>query len=225
MWITKVSINNPVFATMVMVGLCVLGLFSYNKLGVEQLPDITIPVVSISVLYPGASPEAVENDVTKPIENAVNAVAGIKTLRSSSFEGDSETSIEFKVGTNVDRVIQEVRDKVAQVRPTFPREAKEPLIARENTENAQPVVQLAVTSSTRDLKELSTLTDQVIVKELQKTIGVGRVAVDGNRARQVRILVHPEQLAAYGIAIDQLMDAIRNANQDIPAGQISNFGH
>jgi hydrophobe/amphiphile efflux-1 (HAE1) family protein len=222
MWITKVSINNPVFATMVMVGLCVLGIFSYGKLGVEQLPDITIPVVTISVIYPGASPEAVENDITKPIENAVNAVAGIKTLRSSSFEGDSETSIEFKVGTNVDRVIQEVRDKVAQVRPTFPREAKEPLIARADTENAQPVVQLAVTSSTRDLKELSTLTDQVIVKELQKTIGVGRVGVAGNRARQVRILVHPEQLAAYGIAIDQVMDAIRNSNQDIPAGQISN---
>jgi multidrug efflux pump subunit AcrB len=89
MWITKVSINNPVFATMVMVGLCVLGIFSYGKLGVEQLPDITIPVVTISVIYPGASPEAVENDITKPIENAVNAVAGIKTLRSSSFEGDS----------------------------------------------------------------------------------------------------------------------------------------
>jgi HAE1 family hydrophobic/amphiphilic exporter-1 len=174
MWITKVSINNPVFATMVMVGLCVLGLFSYGKLGVEQLPDITIPVVSISVIYPGASPEAVENDITKPIENAVNAVAGIKTLRSSSFEGDSETSIEFKVGTNVDRVIQEVRDKVAQVRPTFPREAKEPLIARADTENAQPVVQLAVTSTTRDLKELSTLTDQVIVKELHRRGTRGR---------------------------------------------------
>ena len=222
MWITKTAINNPVFATMVMVGLCVLGLFSYNKLGVEQLPDISIPVVGISVIYPGASPEAVENDITKPLENAVNSVAGIKTLRSSSFEGDSETSIEFKVGTNVDRVIQEVRDKVAEIRPTFPREAKEPLIQRADTENAQPVTQIAVTSSTRNLRELSTLTDQVIVKELQKTIGVGRVAVTGNRARQIRIQVHPEQLAAYGIAIDQVMDSIKAANQDIPAGQISN---
>jgi hydrophobe/amphiphile efflux-1 (HAE1) family protein len=222
MWITKVSINNPVFATMVMAGLCVLGLFSYNRLGVEQLPDITIPVVAIQVSYPGASPEAVENDITKPIENAVNAVAGIKTLRSSSFEGESDTNIEFKVGTNVDRVIQEVRDKVAEVQPTFPRDAKQPLIERADTENAQPVVQLAVTSTTRDLRELSTLTDQVIVKELQKTVGVGRIGVSGARARQIRIQVRPEQLAAYGIAIDQVMDAIKAANQDIPAGQISN---
>ena len=222
MWITKVSINNPVFATMVMVGLCVLGTFSYMRLGVESLPDVSFPVVSITVLYPGASPEAVENDISKPIENAVNQVSGIKTLRSSSFEGESDTAVEFRVGTDVSRVVQEVRDKVAQIRPTFPREAKEPLVERADAENVQPVVQLSVVSSTRSLRELSTITDQIIVKELQKTAGVGRVVTSGARVRQVRIQVRPDQLAAFGIAIDQVMDAIRSANQDIAAGRISN---
>ncbi len=222
MWITKVSINNPVFATMVMVGLCVLGTFSYVRLGVESLPDVSFPVVSITVLYPGASPEAVENDISKPIENAVNTVSGIKVLRSTSLEGRSDTAVEFRVGTDVARVTQEVRDRVAQIRPTFPREAKEPLVERADSENVQPVVQLAVVSTTRSMRELSTLTDQVIVKELQKTSGVGRVVTSGARARQVRIQVRPDQLAAYGIGIDQVMDAIRAANQDIAAGRISN---
>ena len=126
MWMTRVSINHPVFATMVMVALTVLGLFSYAKLGVEAMPDVRPPVVSIQVRYPGASPEQVENDLAKPIENAVNTVAGVKRILSASYEGISFSWIEFRLDVDTDRVTQEVRDKIAQIRAGFPRDVKDP---------------------------------------------------------------------------------------------------
>src|SRR5678815_5309197 len=107
MWITRTSINQPVFATMVMVALCVLGLFSDNRLRVERMPDINFPAIFIQVQYPGASPEAVENDVTKPIEEVVNTVNGVKLIRSNSWEGRSETYIELRLDANVERAVQD----------------------------------------------------------------------------------------------------------------------
>src|SRR5215468_6891693 len=97
MWITRVAINNPVFATMVMVALCVLGLFSYARLGVEQMPDIQLPMAWIDIQYPGASPEAVEREVTKRLEESLNSIAGIKRITSRSFEGRSQTQVEFNL--------------------------------------------------------------------------------------------------------------------------------
>src|SRR5213076_2877062 len=140
MWITRTSINQPVFATMVMVALCVLGLFSYNRLRVERMPDITVPFAFIQVQYPGAAPEAVENDINKPIEEVVNTVNGVKVIRSNAWEGRGETYIEFRLDTNMERAIQDVRDKIALVRPGFPREVKDPLVLRGDFDNAQPIV-------------------------------------------------------------------------------------
>ena len=226
MWMTKVSIRNPVFAAMVMVALVVLGIVSYNRLGVEQLPDISNPVFTVTVEYPGASPEAIENDITKPIENAVNTISGIKRIRSNSWEGRSQTYVEFRLDANVPKATQDLRDRIAQVRASFPKDAKDPVINRQDQENEQPVVTLSVRSlagpTGRSTRDLTTLTDQVIVKELQKAPGVGRVQYAGGAAREIRIEVDPRKMAAYGVGIDQVMDAIRQANQDVAAGLISN---
>ena len=116
MWITRVSINNPVFATMVMVGIAVLGLFAYNNLRVEQMPDVSLPYVLVLTTYPGASPEVVEADVTKPLEYAINTVSGVKLIRSNSREGRSEVFAEFRMGTEMMRAMQDVRDKIAAPR-------------------------------------------------------------------------------------------------------------
>ncbi len=221
MWITKTSINQPVFATMVMVALCVLGIFSYNKLRVERMPDIEIPFVFIQINYPGAAPEAVENDITKPVEEVVNTVNGVKIIRSNSFEGRSETYIEFRLGTDMGRAVQDIRDKVAMIRPGFPREARDPLILRGDFDNAQPIVSLAVTSPTRSLRELSTLTEQVIVKRFQNVPGVGQVQVSGAVARQVLVNLRPAQMQAQSVGVDEIVAAIRAANVDVPAGRIS----
>src|ERR1700748_3290688 len=126
MWITRVSIANPVFATMVMVALCVLGLVAYVRLGVEQMPDISLPGAFVDVAYPGASPEAVERELSKPIEESLNSIAGVKRISSRSFEGRSQTSVEFNIDADMSRAMQDVRDRVAAVQAAFPRDAKAP---------------------------------------------------------------------------------------------------
>jgi multidrug efflux pump subunit AcrB len=175
MWITRISINNPVFATMVMVGIVMLGLFSYARLRIEQMPDVTLPYVLILTAYPGASPEVIEADLTKPIEYAVNTVSGVKRIFSNSLEGQSQVSVEFRLGTDATRAIQDVRDKIAAVRPSFPRDIKESLIERVQIDESEPTVSLAVLSPTVDLRELTSLTDQTIVKALENISGVARV--------------------------------------------------
>ena len=222
MWITQTSIKQPVFATMVMLALVTLGLFSYQRLPVEQMPDVQEPVVSIVVRWPGASPEAIENDVVKPIEDVVNTVNGIKRIYATTREGVGYVQAEFSLSTDVAVAAQEVRDKVALVRSTFPREVKDPEVTRSNNDgNQQPVVQLVVLSKTRSQRELSTLTDQVIVKRFQSSPGVANVAVNGSVVRQVQLFLKPSEMQAYGVGIDQVNAAVRAANQDLPAGSIS----
>ena len=125
------------------VAVAVLGLFAYNRLRVEQMPDVSLPFALVLTTYPGASPEVVEADVTKPLEYAINTVSGVKLIRSNSLEGQSQVFAEFRLDTDMTRAIQDVRDKVALARPGFPREVKDPLVIRADSENTQPVVALA----------------------------------------------------------------------------------
>jgi hydrophobe/amphiphile efflux-1 (HAE1) family protein len=221
MWITRVSIQNPVFATMVMVALCVLGLFSYNKLGVEQMPDITFPGAFIDVPYPGASPEAVEREVTKKVEEGLNSIAGVRKITSRSFEGRSQTSVEFSLDANMDRAMQDLRERIAAVQPQFPKDAKAPTIQRFNNDNAQPIVVMALLSGTRSPRELSILADQVVSRRLQRVEGVARVDIGGLATREVRIDLDPARLRAYGITPAQVSAALAEANQDQPVGLLS----
>src|SRR6202165_3241888 len=217
MWITRVSIKNPVFAAMVMVGIVVLGVFSYARLRVEQMPDVTLPFVQVLTIYPGASPEVVESDVTKPLENAVNTVSGVKRIYSNSREGQSQVFVEFRLGTDVTRAIQDARDKIALVRSSFPRDVKDPQVLRVDIEDNRPTVSLAVLSPTVGLRELTSLTDQTIVKAIENIPGVAQIDVNGRVTRQILIQITPSALTSLGIGIDQVMTAVRNANQDVPA--------
>ncbi|MGE5171012.1 MAG: efflux RND transporter permease subunit [Rudaea sp.] len=221
MWITRTSIANPVFATMVMVAITVLGVASYLRLDVEQMPDVTLPFVYIQTSYPGAAPEAVEADVTKPIEYAVNQVSGVKRIFSNSREGRSDVFAEFRLSTDVAQAIQDVRDRIAPIRPSFPKDVKDPQVVRIENENSQPVVSLAVMSQATGMRELTSLTDQTIVKALENLPGVARIDVHGRVTRQILIQVKPDALTALGIGVDQVIAAIREANQDVPAGRIT----
>ena len=221
MWITRVSIQNPVFAVMVMVALCVLGIFSYSKLGVEQMPDINFPGVWMEVTYPGASPEAVEREVVKPLEEAVNSIAGVKRIMSRSQEGRGMMSIEFSLDAEMGRATQEVRDRVAAVQAGFPRDVKAPSIARFNNDNSQPVVNVALLSKTRSPRELSILGENTVGKRLQRVEGVARVDIAGLVAREVRIDLDPARLRAYGVTPAEISTALREANADQPVGLIN----
>jgi multidrug efflux pump subunit AcrB len=221
MWITRVSINNPVFAAMVMVAICVLGIFSYSKLGVEQMPDISFPGAWMEVRYPGASPEAVEREVIKPIEEAVNSIAGVKRITSRSGEGQGTMSVEFSLDADMGKAMQEIRDRVAAVQAGFPRDVKQPTIARWNNDNSQPVVNMALLSKTRSGRELSIIGDQTVGKRLQRVEGVARVEIQGLTVREVRIDLDPVRLRAYGVTPAEIATALRDANADQPVGLIS----
>jgi multidrug efflux pump subunit AcrB len=218
MWFTRVSINNPVFATMVMAALCVLGLFSYSQLRVERLPDISPPIVFVSVAYPGASAEAAETELTRPMELALNGIAGVKMIRSNSMEGRSETVVEFQVSADMSRAVQDVRDKVSALQSSFPRDAKSPYVSRFDGDNAQPTVRLALLAPNRSARELSLLADQVVRKRIERVAGVAKVDADGLTVRQIRIDLDPQRLRAYQLTPADVSAALQRANADVPVG-------
>jgi hydrophobe/amphiphile efflux-1 (HAE1) family protein len=220
MWITRTSINQPVFATMVMMALMVLGVLSYSKLGVEQMPNIEIPGIQVEVRYPGASPEQVEADLLKPMEEVINTVTGVRTIYANAFEGNAHMWIEFQLSTDMARAVQDVRDKIAQIRPAFPRDIKDPLIVRGQFDDAQPVSAFAILSKSRTRRELSTFADKQIVKRVQGVSGVGQVSLGGAVHRQVLVSLKPAQMLAYRVGVDEVLRAIRETNQDLPAGAL-----
>src|SRR3954469_24472938 len=221
MWMTRVAISHPVFATMVMVALSVLGIFSYQRLRVEAMPDVRPPFVAIKVDYPGASPEQFENDVAKPIENAVNTVAGVKRLLSASYEGFGWTWIEFRLNVDQDRVLQETRDKIAQIRATFPREVKDPVVSRGGDENEQPVAFYALMGNSLSDRQLTAIGEQIVQKGLERVAGVGRVSLGGKVTRQIHVRADPARLTAMGLTVDQVMMAVKSANVAIPVGTVT----
>ena len=220
MFFTRVSIANPVLATMMMLAFVVLGLFSYNRLAVDQFPDVSFPVVVVQTEYPGASPEIVESDVTRRIEEQVNTISGVNRLSSRSYEGVSVVIVEFDLLTEPARAAQDVREKVALVRASFKREVKEPIVSRFNPDD-QPVISLAVRSASRDARELTTLAEQVVKRRIENARGVGRVSVVGGVRREVQVVLRPAEMEALKVGVDQVLAALRNENQELPAGSVT----
>ncbi len=219
MWFTRVSIANPVFATMMMAALLVLGAFSYSRLPVEQFPDVSFPVVVVQTAYPGASPENVEEEVTRRVEETVNTISGIKTLSSRSYEGVSVVIIEFDLSIDPKLAAQDVREKIALIRSTFREEIKEPRVNRFNPDDF-PIVSVAVQSTGRSLRELTTLADQVIKKRLENVGGVGQATLVGGVKREIKVYLNLEALEAQKIGADQVIQALRSENQEVPAGSL-----
>ena len=193
MWFTRISIGNPVMATMVMLAFVVLGLFSYQRLSVDQFPNIDFPTVVVQLEYPGASPEIVESEVTKKVEEAVNTVAGISSLYSRSYEGASVVIAEFNLNVDGRKAAEDVREKVALIRPLLRDEVKDPRVSRFDPASA-PIFNVAITSTDgkRSPQELTTWGSQVLLKRLENVRGVGSVSVVGGIQRQVNLYLKPE---------------------------------
>ncbi len=224
MWFTRVSLKNPVFATMVMLAIVVLGLFSYQRLKVDQFPNIDFPVVVVTAEYPGASPEIVESEVTRKIEEGVNSIAGINALTSRSYEGQAVVIIEFQLHIDGRKAAEDVREKVASIRPLFRTEAKEPRVLRFDPA-ARAIWSVAVLPDTAKAKpmnsvELTNWADQVLKKRLENVRGVGSVLLVGGTKREINIYLNPAAMEALGITADQVVAAVRNENQDLPVGAI-----
>jgi len=205
MWFTRVSLKNPVFATMVMLAIVVLGMFSLQRLKVDQFPNIDFPVVVVTAEYPGASPEIVESEVTKKIEEAVNSIAGINALTSRSYEGQSVVIIEFQLHIDGRKAAEDVREKVATVRPNLRTEVKEPRVLRFDPAS-KAIWSLAVLpDGTRgrplSAVELTNWADQTLRKRLENVRGVGAVTLVGGTKREINLYLKPQALEAQGILI------------------------
>ena len=223
MWFTQVSLKNPVFATMVMLAIVVLGLFSYQRMQVDQFPNIDLPVVVITAEYPGASPEIVESEVTKKIEEGVNSIAGVSALTSRSYEGQAVVIIEFQLYVDGRKAAEDVREKLGVIRPLFRAEVKEPRVLRFDPAS-RAIWSVAVVpkdeKSSMSPVELTNWADQVLKKRLENVRGAGAVTLVGGTRREINLYLNPQAMESLGVTAEQVVNAVRSENQDLPIGAI-----
>lgn len=220
MILTRISVSQPVFATMVMIAMVVIGAFSYMRLPIERLPDVDFPVVAIVTSYPGASPEAVESDIIEPMEDVVSTLAGIDSIESTARTGSALVLILFDLEVDSSQAAQDVRDKIAQITGLLPDNAEDPQILRFDP-MALPVISVGVSSERLEIGALTEITEDVIAKRLANIKGVGRASVVGGRPREVGVDIDPDRLTALGVGVSEVTGALAGENRDLPAGAIT----
>lgn len=218
MKLTQLAIRRPAFMTMVFVALAVLGILGYSRMGVDLLPKMDWPMVSVVTVYPGAGPKEVESQVSKEIEEAASGVSGLDNVRSYSYEGVSVVLAQFEFSADVDVVTNEVQRRVEQIRARLPREAEAPRIAKSDL-NAFPILRVSITGQ-MDPRELYQFTKDKVKTELEQVEGVSAVTLVGGQEREIRVEVNNDRLKAYGISILQVSQALRRENLDFPTGKI-----
>lgn len=219
MWLADTSIKRPVFATMVIAALVLLGIVSYPSIGVDLFPKIEFPIINITTTLKGASPEIMDVDVTDKIEEAVNTINGVKTIQSSSIEGRSVVTVEFVLERDIDLAVQDVREKISLIRGKLPKDIDEPIIEKVDPD-ATPILWLGLTGANKTIRELSTYADEVVKEQIQKINGVGAIRVAGMRLRQVRIWLDADRMRAYGITAQDVTRALARENVELPGGRI-----
>ena len=216
MKIADVSINRPVFAIMMSLALVTLGVFSYRTLGVDLMPKTDQPTVNINIPLPGASAEEVESSITKRVEENVNTINGIDELRTNSNQGNMNANITFNLERDMESAVQDVRDKMSQTQSQFPRDTQPPRVTKYDPDS-QPVLTLAV-SGKRDPKELTEIVDLKIKQVLETLPGVGGISFNGDRHRQIQLLLDGDRLTAYGLTAEGVRQNIERQNIEIPGG-------
>ncbi|MGE5717211.1 MAG: efflux RND transporter permease subunit, partial [Acidobacteriota bacterium] len=223
MFLSNLSIKRPVFATVLILALLTLGLFSYRRLAVDMFPDIEFPVVSITTELPGASPESVEREVTRRIEEAVNPIPGVKHVSSVSREGLSSVIVEFELNVKVNDASQDARARISAIRRELPEAMKDPVIQKMDI-GGMPIVSLAVRSTTLGPRELSTLVERRVKRRLENVPGVGKVMLVGASKREVNVLLDPARLEALGMGVDEVVSGLSSENVNTPLGRLNRNG-
>lgn len=219
MWLTRISVKYPVFTIMMMFCLMVLGLASWQRMGVEEFPDVDFPFVVVYTTYPGASPETVESEITKKMEDQINTISGLKQVISQSSEGLSTIIAEFDLDVSSAIAAQDVRDKIAPVTAEFRDEIQDPIVERYDP-SANAVMSIVFESQNMSLKALSSYLDQRIVPQFRTVSGVGTVNLLGDAKRQIRIQIELEKLQSFGIGIDQIINTLKAENVEVPGGTL-----
>lgn len=221
MWLSDLSIKRPVFITMVICALVVIGGISYVRMGLDLFPDISVPIVSITTAYPGAGPEEIENLVTKPLEEAVSSLNGVDKLRSTSVEGLSTIIIEFKLETPAARAADDVRERVAVTKGRLPKDVYDPIVRRFDP-GAIPILTLAITDRRGTLSpaQLRELVDDTIKPRIERVSGVAEVSVTGGPTREIQVDLRLNDLQARNLSVQQIMAAISSENLNLPGGRL-----
>src|SRR5579871_1587514 len=217
--LAQLCVKRPVFATMLVLSLVVVGIFSYFSLGVDLFPKIDIPTVSITVQNPGASPEEIETEITKKIEDSVNTISQVDEVRSTSSEGYSLVIVTFELSKDGDVAAQEVQNKVNLIVPQLPQSAKQPVIQKFDPD-ATPVMQIAV-SAPRSLRDVTLIADKLIKQKLENARGVGEITIVGGANREIHVMVDPDRLRAYNLTVTNVLNAVRAQNLELPAGTLN----
>ncbi|MDH3238772.1 MAG: efflux RND transporter permease subunit, partial [Deltaproteobacteria bacterium] len=223
MFLSNLSIKRPIFASVMMLALVTLGAFSYKRLAVDMFPDVEFPVITIVTKYPGASPETVEREVSKRIEEAVNPIAGVKHVTSMSRESVSTVIVEFRLEVRINEASQEARAKVSAIRGDLPQGIDEPIIQKLDF-SAMPVVSLAVRSETLSPRDLTTLVDKKIRRRFENIAGVGKVDLVGESKREVNVDIDPVRLDALGMGVDEVIGGLQSENVNTPLGRLNRNG-
>jgi HAE1 family hydrophobic/amphiphilic exporter-1 len=217
-WLAEICVARPVFATVLILALGVVGLFGYYQLGLDLYPKVDFPVVAVVTTQSGTSPEEIESDITDEIERAVSTISGIEELSSTSSEGVSSVVVRFGLDKDINVAANEVRDKVTQVQSALPKDADSPLVVKSDPD-ATPIVYVAV-SSDRPIREVSEFADKVVRRELESLSGVGEVRLVGTRLRQINVRLDPVRLRSYNLTAIEVSRAVGSQNVQFPAGTL-----
>jgi HAE1 family hydrophobic/amphiphilic exporter-1 len=216
--LAELCVNRPVFASVLILILVVVGWFGFTHLGVDRFPKVDFPTVSLTTLSPGSSPEAVETEITNPIEDSVNTISGIDEIRSTSTEGTSTVTITFVLEKDTNVAAQEVRDKINEVLPQLPDNVDQPVVHTFDPD-AIPVLTLAV-SSNSTLRDMTEYADKVLRKQIEGGNGIGSVDIIGGRARQIDIDLDPYRLRSYGLTTKDVISSLQSQNAEVPGGAV-----
>ncbi len=217
-WLAEVCVKRPVFATMLILSLVVVGLFSFVSLGVDLFPKIDFPTITITVLNPGASPEEIETEITEKIEEAVNTISGIDELRSTSVEGIAQVFVAFVLEKDVNVAAQEVENRVQTVIPNLPDTAKQPTVQKLDTD-AAPVLRISVSAPT-SLREVTEIAKNRIKERIESVNGVGQITIIGGQKRQINVWVDPDKMRSYSVTPTEVSAALRIQNIEFPSGRL-----
>ena len=217
--LAELCIRRPVFASMIVLSIVVIGAASYFQLALDKHPQVELPTVAVRTFLPGASPEEVESSISQVVEEAVNTIEGIQELRSGSGNGSSNVIITFNLNRDIEAAAQDVRDRVGAVMRNLPPDILPPTIQKFDSDQS-PSLSIALVSN-RPIRELTEIADKVVKEQVERSPGVGAVGINGGMERAVNIWIDPDRLTAYRLPINAVRDAIVRQNTDIPGGSVT----
>ena len=218
-----IFIKRPVLALVVSILIILFGIIGFSFLGVREYPSVDPPTVSVSTSYPGANAEIIESQITEPLEESINGIAGIRTLTSSSRDGGSSISVEFQIGTDMEAAANDVRDRVSRALRSLPPDVDPPQVVKSDADS-NPIFGLTIQSDKRNLLQLSEIANNLFKERLQTTPGVSEIRIWGEKRYSIKLFIDPLKLAGYGITPADIRDAVSRENIELPSGRVEGYG-